>query len=106
MRRMLIFYDISDDRVRNDMVKLLKRCGFYRLQKSVFLGMTSDRGYKSIELFVKGMKGKEECRNDSVIVMYLDDRILRTMCDLMCDEEGGFREMLDFFCGKKVVKLI
>ncbi len=103
---MLIFYDISEDRVRNDVVKLLKRCGFYRLQKSVFVGMTNDRGYKSIELFVKGMKAKEECRHDSVIVVYLDDRILRTMCDLMRDENDGFREMLDFFCGKKVVKLI
>ena len=31
-------YDISDDKVRNNIVKIAREYGLYRVQKSVFLG--------------------------------------------------------------------
>lgn len=33
-----LIYDISNDKVRNRVVKLCKNAGLYRVQKSVFLG--------------------------------------------------------------------
>jgi len=33
-----LIYDISDNRVRNRIVKICKNAGLYRVQKSVFLG--------------------------------------------------------------------
>ncbi|GIV28186.1 MAG: hypothetical protein KatS3mg027_2000 [Bacteroidia bacterium] len=106
MKRILVFYDISEDRVRNEMVKVLKRCGFYRIQKSVFMGCTNEEGMNRIEGFVKYMRSKEECRMDSVIVMHLDDRILQSMRDLMRDEEEVFSNWLKMVMGKKVVVVI
>ncbi|MCK9220724.1 MAG: CRISPR-associated endonuclease Cas2 [Bacteroidales bacterium] len=35
----LVFYDISTDRLRNRIVKILERSGFERLQFSVFTGL-------------------------------------------------------------------
>jgi len=50
----LVFYDISTDRLRNQVVKVLERSGYERLQFSVFTGLENPA--KNIYLWQKIVK--------------------------------------------------
>ena len=45
--KLLVFYDIVETRNRNNIVYALESYGFYRVQKSVFMGNINENKYKS-----------------------------------------------------------
>jgi len=62
-------YDISDDKVRNNIVKIAREYGLYRVQKSVFLGNVNkkkmDEIYnKLIQKFDKNKKNINSINNN------------------------------------------
>ncbi|GAB4255901.1 MAG: hypothetical protein Kow0079_12900 [Vicingaceae bacterium] len=67
MKKYLILYDISCNKTRNFFVKKLKRYGFYRLQKSVFLGYTNKEKLKKLEVTIE--KTFKKSTTDSYIIL-------------------------------------
>jgi CRISPR-associated protein Cas2 len=45
-----VMYDISGNKIRNDVVKTLEEFGFYRVQKSVFMGNIDKELYKTLSV--------------------------------------------------------
>lgn len=50
-----VIYDITENKVRNRMVKICKAYGLYRVQKSVFLGELNKNDSDSIALEAEGL---------------------------------------------------
>ena len=48
--KILIFYDIVNTKNRNNVVYILEAYGFYRVQKSVFLGNINENKYKTFQI--------------------------------------------------------
>lgn len=58
-------YDISNDKVRNKIVKLCKNVGLYRVQKSVFLGDINSNDLDELSLESESLINK---KSDSVYI--------------------------------------
>jgi CRISPR-associated protein Cas2 len=63
-------YDITDDRIREKIIKICKGYGLYRVQKSVFLGNLNKNELDSLAL---------ECKE--VIDLEIDSVYVFPMCD-------------------------
>jgi CRISPR-associated protein Cas2 len=48
-----IAFDISSDKVRRDVTKLIKKTGLVRIQKSIFIGQSEGSRIKSLETSLK-----------------------------------------------------
>ena len=93
-------YDISKNKIRNNVIKALKRNGFYRIQKSVFLGGSTADRLKELEKLFDIMLQDEEATNDKYIIVPLDAQKLRKiiMMNIKLD--------IDLFLGRKPVHFI
>ena len=49
MPRVIVVYDISDNRVREDFARFLQAHGLVRVQRSMFIGRVSSQTLKDIE---------------------------------------------------------
>ena len=58
-------YDISDDKVRNNIVKIAREYGLYRVQKSVFLGNIEK---DEVDEIIVETKKAIDLREDSVYI--------------------------------------
>lgn len=90
---LLLAYDIAHDRTRNRMAKTLLRNGLIRIQKSVFMGRsTQERLQKIVVAFFKEQEHIEP--SDSVIILpltrYTIDRL--TVLNGELDTEFIFNE--------------
>ncbi|MFH1428651.1 MAG: CRISPR-associated endonuclease Cas2 [Candidatus Margulisiibacteriota bacterium] len=83
--------DISEDKVRNKLVKECKKVGMYRVQKSVFLGDIENPDVKTIKQFADSIIDHETdsvyifpmCEADFKRASYLGQAFNK---DLVCDE--------------------
>ena len=57
--KVMVLYDITENNVRNVVVNTLEEFGFYRLQKSVFIGNLKENIYKSFLAYVGRHVGGE-----------------------------------------------
>lgn len=64
-------YDISDNKVRNDIVKIAREYGLYRVQKSVFLGNVNKNKMDEIILESKKVINLKE---DSVYIFSMCEK--------------------------------
>lgn len=48
-----VIYDITEDKVRNKVIKVCKNQGLYRVQKSVFLGDVEESALDEINLMIE-----------------------------------------------------
>lgn len=71
-----VMYDITENKVRNQIVKYLKKKGCIRMQKSVFVGNLPSREYQDI---VKTLREVNELyeNNDSIMIAPIDIDQLR-----------------------------
>lgn len=67
----MVVYDISDDKVRNKIVKKCKEVGLYRIQKSIFLGEVSKEDVFVLEKFIDDKIDKE---TDSVYLININKK--------------------------------
>lgn len=74
---MLVSYDISDDKLRDDFSKFLKKFG-YRLQYSVYQVKNSKRVLDNITTEINTYFGKRFCQTDSVIIFQLSQQCKKT----------------------------
>ncbi len=88
MKSYLVLYDITDNKSRNLVVKQLKKSGFYRIQKSVFIGTTTASYLQDLEALFESLLQTEEAEFDSYIILPLNElslkqiRILNLKIDL------------------------
>jgi len=71
MKNFLVLYDISDNKIRNNVVKILKANGLYRIQKSVFLGACPPENMMELQKRFENYLTEQE--NDSYIILALDE---------------------------------
>jgi CRISPR-associated protein Cas2 len=60
-----VIYDISSDRIRNQVARQCKNAGLYRVQKSVFLGTIEENDFDELKLRVEDIIDSE---TDSVYI--------------------------------------
>ena len=70
-------YDITPDKFRIALIKQLRKAGFYRIQKSVFLGSTTIEKIKKLEDFFNQNIEENEDSKDRFIIIPLDENILK-----------------------------
>jgi len=69
-----VIYDISSDKIRNQVVKNCKNIGLYRVQKSVFLGDVEENDLDELKLRIEDMVDLEK---DSVYIFPMSKSELR-----------------------------
>lgn len=72
----LVIYDISDDKLRQEISNSCKRFGLIRVQKSAFLGAISSSARKDLIILLRKILG-EENGNIQVYVICRPDLSLR-----------------------------
>lgn len=70
---LLVSYDISDDKLRNNFAKFLKKFG-YRLQYSVFQVTNSQRVLENIAAEIDNTFSRKFGNTDSVIIFHLSQQ--------------------------------
>lgn len=97
----LISYDISDDKKRNRIAKLLEQYGYERIQYSVFTGLTAIYRHKS--LWPKLVKIAEERSHpeNKIICFAISKTAFRNMKII-----GSFNADLDYLLGLKHTEII
>ncbi len=60
-----VVYDISDDKIRNKVVRICKDKGLYRVQKSAFLGTINRNQLDELSIFCEDVIDKD---SDSVYI--------------------------------------
>lgn len=91
-----IIYDITNDKVRRQIVKNCKNYGLYRVQKSVFLGDINQNEFDEISLFFDNLIDKEK---DAVYIfpMCKADFLKVKLLGQAFDKELVTNEVLQFF---------
>jgi len=57
-----IIYDISENRIRNKIVSICKNYGFFRVQKSSFIGELTKNRMEMLALEIKNLElGEDDC---------------------------------------------
>ncbi len=79
MKTYIIMYDITDNKSRKTVVKQLKRAGFYRIQKSVFMGSTTYVYLRDLRELFDALLQKEEAEFDSYVILPLNELNLKRM---------------------------
>ena len=82
MKTYIIFYDITNNKSRNLVVKQLKKAGFYRIQKSVFMGTTTESHLQNLEELFDSLLQKEDAEFDSYVILPLNELSLKQMAVL------------------------
>lgn len=92
----LIAYDISDNKKRNKIAKLLERAGYERIQYSVFTGLTSPR--KNADLWSRLEKTAD-------IVQFPENKIFSFAISITALQNmktiGKFNADIDYLTGDK-----
>ncbi|WP_319371676.1 CRISPR-associated endonuclease Cas2 [uncultured Ilyobacter sp.] len=55
-----VMYDISENKIRKNVVETLEEFGFYRLQKSVFIGNIDKELRKSLSVYMSRFLKRED----------------------------------------------
>lgn len=76
--KLLVFYDISETKYRNLVVKSLEEFGFYRLQKSVFMGNINESKYRTFQLELRS----HIMRTDLLYLVPVNDNSFRNIMTL------------------------
>ncbi len=100
MKAYIIMYDISSQKIRNTVIKQLKKNGLYRIQKSVFLGATHKDNIKELKALFDILLQNPEASQDRYIIVPLDENILSKI-DLL-----NIHLDLALYLGKKVVHFV
>jgi len=74
----LIFYDISDNKVRGLVAKYLKKKGCVRIQKSVFIAHSENRYFQEIYITLQEVNSYYE-NEDSIILVPVNASDVRSM---------------------------
>ncbi len=82
--RVLVIYDISDDRRRRSYMKLLNSFG-YRIQESAYEAYLSNQKYDKLLKSLKRMENSQ----DSVVLYKLN-----SICDITCFGDTSYQERL------------
>jgi CRISPR-associated protein Cas2 len=69
-----VIYDISENKIRNKVIRICKDAGLYRVQKSVFLGDIEDNRFNEIQLIFQDLIDLE---NDSVYIFPMSKKELK-----------------------------
>ena len=69
-----VIYDISENKIRNKVIRICKDAGLYRVQKSVFLGDIEENRFNEIQLVFQDLIDLE---NDSVYVFPMSKNELK-----------------------------
>ena len=93
-------YDISNDKLRNKVIKSLKKNGLYRIQKSVFIGSSNPKAIADLENMFEKYIEKKEGEEDKYIIIPLDDRVLNNI------KLFNIKTDLDLYLGKKIVYFV
>lgn len=97
----LISYDISDNKKRNRIAKLLEQFGYERIQYSVFTGLTSP--YRNKELWGKlqRLTGSENLPENKIICFAISKTALQNMKII-----GTFNTDITYLLGLKHTEII
>lgn len=60
-----VMYDITETKIRNKVIKVLKDKGLYRVQKSIFLGKLNKNQKDELKIIV------EQCYNEGTDSIYI-----------------------------------
>ncbi len=101
MKIWLFTYDISNNKYRNTLVKELKKAGMHRIQKSVFIGRTTDQAVKNLMELIEALLQNEDSQNDSYMLLQLHEDQLEKLQILSL-----YRVDLDTLLGFKAVVFI
>jgi len=74
--RLLVVYDISDNKAREELAKKLRKLGLNRIQRSCFLGVGSQEKVKHI---LRISEKLIDLNNDVVHVILLDEYSFRSV---------------------------
>ena len=69
-----VIYDISENKIRNKVIRICKDAGLYRVQKSVFLGDIEENRFNEIQLVFQDLIDLE---NDSVYIFPMSKKELK-----------------------------
>jgi CRISPR-associated protein Cas2 len=100
MKAYIIMYDISDNRIRNLVIKTLKRNGLYRVQKSVFMGATHPSKIEEMEQMFREWIDKENEESDRYIILPLNKDMISKIKWI------NFSLDISFYLGEKPVHFI
>ena len=68
-----VMYDIADDKIRRNAIKICKNVGLYRVQKSIFLGAIEENDFDEVKL---RLEDTVDLKNDSVYVFTMSKKEL------------------------------
>lgn len=88
----LIFYDISNNRLRNKVAKLLLKEGYERLQYSVFIGLTDPEYY---QMWHRLQKILEKTPNEKLYCLKISKQNLKNIQTI-----GNFSHDIEYLCGE------
>ena len=97
MKTYLILYDITNNKSRNLVVKQLKRAGFYRIQKSVFMGATTTNNLQDLRELFDSLLQKEDAEFDTYVILPLNELSLKQI------QFFNMKIDLDMITGQKIV---
>ncbi len=97
----IIAYDITSDKTRRYIVKALQEAGLYRIQKSVFLGATTQTQINELEALFEFFIAQDQSPSDNYIIIPVNKETLSKM-KFITEQEID----LDFYTGKKIVIFI
>ncbi len=89
----LIFYDISDDKLRTKVNRLLKQAGYEFLQYSVFVGISPPY---NLGLWQKIKRLLEKTPTEKVFCLKVSKENVKNISII-----GDFQEDIDYICGDK-----
>ena len=89
----LVAYDISNNNVRNAVIKVLRGMGFYRIQKSVFVGDIEWKVFKSI---IKHANIFIDIKTDIISCYYINKDNYENAITLGNFEDNYFANLEDF----------
>lgn len=97
----LVFYDITNDRLRKKVSDTLIAHGYERLQYSVFIGLENPKRIKGLWGRLKALMKKTDAPDDKLLFFGTEKRALEKMKVL-----GDFNADIDYLAGKKNAMII
>lgn len=97
----LIAYDISEDRKRNRMAKLLEQFGYERIQYSVFTGLIPPYKHKELWAKLEKLAAVDQSLGNRLFCFAISRTAFRNMKTI-----GNFNADIDFILGTKTTEII
>lgn len=97
----LVFYDITEDKPRNKVAKLLEQNGFERIQYSVFCGLHHPAGNPKLWQALCRLVELADSPGDKIYVLAVSKKSFRNM-----KIAGKFGQDMDYLLGEKLTLII